>query len=399
MVNVATCRAASTGTESYLINVLKRNQDERDNVLDDWDSNNSRFLQPVKRICVHNVAAQNAKRWHLTFREFSLIQSQRTHCHCDGPHPSRRRQSHSYQFIMCKYDGGLHSILSQTNMGASYASVARTVLSVICSGRASEVHVCSGKYVENSIRDSERTLRGESMGLCYNQIMSQSGQKLLTNGVLENWLAKFLFNEEGKNKPFGPVEKDETCSFINLFISMGEVQGSVDLDVASNFVCRMYVQRKTRDVNETRYTKLKQMAVKVYQENLLANIKRIDCALLPPCRRALQMRIRWTQYFATLCRQAVTACPGDGWSQNDSVLKPTWFDGPATPDSLFKNGSNHTEKMGDHDGSESELEIKTPDGLLNDSDGEAWSENSDSEEKMRICYLFEIWKIFGHSIR
>ena len=60
------------------------------------------------------------------------------------------------------YDGGLllHSVLSQTNIGASYASIARTMLSVVCSGRASEVHVCLDKYVENSIKDSERKLRG-----------------------------------------------------------------------------------------------------------------------------------------------------------------------------------------------------------------------------------------------
>ena len=34
------------------------------------------------------------------------------------------------------------------------------MLSVICSGRASDAHVCRGKYVENSIKDSESTLPG-----------------------------------------------------------------------------------------------------------------------------------------------------------------------------------------------------------------------------------------------
>ena len=62
------------------------------------------------------------------------------------------------------YDGGLllHSVLSQTNIGASYASIARMMLSVVCLGRASEVHVCLDKYVENSIKDSERKLQGRS---------------------------------------------------------------------------------------------------------------------------------------------------------------------------------------------------------------------------------------------
>ena len=103
------------------------------------------------------------------------------------------------------YDGGLllHSVLSQTNIGASYASIARTMLSVVCSGRASEVHVCLDKYVENSIKDSERKLRG-AVDSAYvitgsDQTIRQSGKKLLTNGVFKNELAKFLLKEWGKD--------------------------------------------------------------------------------------------------------------------------------------------------------------------------------------------------------
>lgn len=44
---------------------------------------------------------------------------------------------------------------------------------------------------------------------------------------------------------------------------MGEAHGSVDLDITSEFVCRMYAQSKTRDVNEARYNKLMQMTGKV----------------------------------------------------------------------------------------------------------------------------------------
>lgn len=63
--------------------------------------------------------------------------------------------------------------------------------------------------------------------------------------------------------------------------------------------------------------------------------------------------------------------PADyGWSENDSVIRPTWFEGPATPDSLFTNDCNHKENMVDDDDSESELEIETTDKLLNYSDGE-----------------------------
>ena len=86
------------------------------------------------------------------------------------------------------------------------------------------------------------------------------------------------------------------------------------------------------------------------QDNPLANIKKVDCSLLPPCLAALQMKIRRTQYVATMWTHAVTAYPNAGllptdygWNANGSILKPTWFEGPAVPDSLFSNGSNNTD--------------------------------------------------------
>ena len=103
------------------------------------------------------------------------------------------------------YDGGLllHSVLSQTNIGASYASIARTMLSVVCAGSASEAHVCLDKYVENSIKDSERKLRGAVDSVYVitgpDQTIRQSGKKLLTNGVFKNELAKFILKEWGKD--------------------------------------------------------------------------------------------------------------------------------------------------------------------------------------------------------
>lgn len=88
-------------------------------------------------------------------------------------------------------------------MGASYASIARTMLSVVCSGSASEIHLCLDKYVENSIKDSERKLRGAVDSVYVitgpDQTIRQSGKKLLTNGVFKNELAKFILKEWGKD--------------------------------------------------------------------------------------------------------------------------------------------------------------------------------------------------------
>jgi len=109
--------------------------------------------------------------YHITTYPLSLA-------HCDGAHVKTDKSAllkkleslqteritedelpRSYTQVS---DGGLllHYVLSQTNMGASYTSIARTIMLVVCSGSATEAHVCLDKYVENSIKDSERKLRG-----------------------------------------------------------------------------------------------------------------------------------------------------------------------------------------------------------------------------------------------
>ena len=141
--------------------------------------------------------------------------------HCDGTHMEtdksallRKLESFQTEKITGAelpmsyaqiYDGGLllHSILLLTSMGASYASIARTMVSLVCSGKAQEVHVCFDKYVENSIKDSERKQRG-AVDTAYtitgpDQKIRQSGKTLLTNGTFKNELAKFLLKGWGKS--------------------------------------------------------------------------------------------------------------------------------------------------------------------------------------------------------
>lgn len=72
------------------------------------------------------------------------------------------------------YDGILllHSVQSQSNMRASYASMARIMLSLaLGSGKATATHVCLAKYVDNSIKDSEWKLRDtvDSVYVCNNR--------------------------------------------------------------------------------------------------------------------------------------------------------------------------------------------------------------------------------------
>ena len=103
------------------------------------------------------------------------------------------------------YNGGLlvHSILLQATMGASYAPIARTMLSMVFSEIAHEVHICSDKYVENSIKDNERKQCG-AVDTAYtitdlDQKTRQSGKTLLINRTFKNELAKFLLREWKKS--------------------------------------------------------------------------------------------------------------------------------------------------------------------------------------------------------
>ena len=129
----------------------------------------------------------------------------------------------------------------------------------------------------------------------------------------------------------------------------------------------------------------------VSQENPLANIKRVDCALLPPCHDTLEMKVKRTQFVTLMWKRAVTPYPGDGlspidygWHLSDNLLKPTWFKGPVFPSCLFQNESSDV----DETEVECDTETKMDDGdieeLVNDSDDDMWSEDSENEDN-DIC--------------
>ncbi|KAK4318060.1 hypothetical protein Pmani_010907 [Petrolisthes manimaculis] len=178
---------------------------------------------------------------------------------------------------------------------------------------------------------------------------------------------------------------------------MGEVDGDVNIEVASEFVCKMYSQPKVRSVDEARYNKLMQMTGKIDQDKPLTNIKRIDCALLPPSRRALDKKLQRAQYVSILWNHANFACPDQGlcpsdygWSANGNLLQPVWFDGPSLPDTLFtdrdnnKDGSNDTCSDSDETTivKSTDVDSDADDHIYHEpSDDEAWSEDSDTDSQ------------------
>ena len=76
-----------------------------------------------------------------------------------------------------------------------------------------------------------------------------------------NWFLNHF--RKGKVKPLDIIEKDDTGRFLRLFSNMRESDSAIDLEVASEFVCRVYGQSKEQDVDKARYCKLLQMSGKV----------------------------------------------------------------------------------------------------------------------------------------
>ncbi|KAK3883498.1 hypothetical protein Pcinc_012197 [Petrolisthes cinctipes] len=191
---------------------------------------------------------------------------------------------------------------------------------------------------------------------------------------------------------------DAAGRYLYLFTCIGEVDGDVNIEVASEFVCKMYSQPKVRSVDEARYNKLMQMTGKIDQDKPLTNIKRIDCALLPPSRRALDKKLQRAQYVSILWNHANLACPDQGlsntdygWSANGNLLQPVWFDGPALPDALFTDRDNNKDDSNDacSDSDETtivesteDVDSDADDHIYHEpSDDEAWSEDSDTDSQ------------------
>lgn len=97
----------------------------------------------------------------------------------------------------------------------------------------------------------------------------------------------------------------------------------------------------------------------------MANVKRVDCALLPPCSKTVRNKLQRAHYVSIIWGNADTAYPPQldplqyGWSIKNQCYVPEWFEEPALPDDL----------------QESQIDDQTDDS----DDSNAWSDDSDTE--------------------
>lgn len=115
----------------------------------------------------------------------------------------------------------------------------------------------------------------------------------------------------------------------------------------------------------------------------MSNIKKVDCALLPPCGKTLKNKIQRAHYVAIIWGNADSTQPAQGldplqygWTTTrEGHYIPDWFPGAVEPDWLFRenNTSEQTTQQSD--------DVDDPDDEIdNDSESELeWSDDSNCE--------------------
>ncbi len=149
------------------------------------------------------------------------------------------------------------------------------------------------------------------------------------------------FQRKGKIRPYQIMQKSST--FTDAFASLGsvpEVPQDV-LDTIELYVCQLYGQPKSIDVNNARLVSFKQTTSPNKTERPLEKIKRSEPSMLPPCKSVLLQKVKRTNINAWMWKHADTAVilpctPLDnGWTMKDGHYAIKWFDGEQIPHNVF----------------------------------------------------------------
>lgn len=117
----------------------------------------------------------------------------------------------------------------------------------------------------------------------------------------------------------------------------------------------------------------------------MTNVKKVDCALLPPCAKTVHKKLQRAHFISVLWGNADLPHPGNGldplqygWKDKNGCYTPDWFSGPSIPDDLFEEGSD--DSVEDQSGQPDEaIAFDNAD----DSNSElAWSDDSESETEI-----------------
>ena len=145
------------------------------------------------------------------------------------------------------------------------------------------------------------------------------------------------FKGLGKVKPMKKLQS--MPRFVPVLARLGDSWDVPEhlMDDLEAFTCVLYGNPRTTSVNELRYMKMSHLCDTTTDATLQAS-KTIDFANLPPCRRSLEQHIKRANYQAAIWKRAHIAKPdipspsnGHGWTIQDGILEPLWFEGDVLP--------------------------------------------------------------------
>ena len=181
------------------------------------------------------------------------------------------------------------------------------------------------------------------------------------------------FYRKGKVKPFQRLASNAD----HIAAMQSLTTEEVDIPGITAFVCLLYGFR-TSNITEARYKAFMRMSGGKGKD-LQANLKKINCASLPPCEKTLLNHIKRAQYVARMWKRADetnptrNASPTDyGWKLSQNCFEPDWFQGISIPQSLTRTLTSPADANGG--------EITSSDD--EEPEDDAWSENCDSDDDL-----------------
>ena len=178
------------------------------------------------------------------------------------------------------------------------------------------------------------------------------------------------FYRRGKAATLSKFEKDTNA--VQALKSM--LDEDIGVKSVIRYVCGIYGSKK-ENVNDVRYDCFIRMAGG--HKTLASQVKKINCASLPPCDKVLKLHIKHAHYVSILWSRAdTTHLDKDinsldyGWQEKDGHFIPLWYNGNCLPESLMRK-----------DKQEDEEQILETDVAFDevDSEEENWSESSGDE--------------------
>jgi len=120
----------------------------------------------------------------------------------------------------------------------------------------------------------------------------------------------------------------------------------------------------------------------------MANVKKVDCALLPPCAKTLNHKTRRAHFISIVWGNADSAHPGQGldplnygWKDKNGYYAPDWFSGPAVPNYFFEEEEVEDESSVDPESDQPDLATEFDDADYSSSEL-SWSDDSESETEI-----------------